>query len=148
MKRYFGSNKKIQHFAYQMLRDNRRDVALEINNVIRVLGTPADENIDTFLLKLIGKFSIKRSFDIVDIKIINYHWKGNTKIFYIELKNGEIIGTVDNKNYYIFEGNHQFFKNSNINSIHKYFSSTNKEEIIQEFSNTIDIKKIHYFLEK
>ena len=149
MKRYFGTNERIQHFAYQMLRDNRRDVALEINNVIRVLGTPSDNKIHSFLSKIRKKYSINRNnIDISDIHKIQISYTKNDKIFYIELKNEEVIATLDNKNYFIFEDSDQFNKNCTRISIHEYFNPTNLNETIKEFLNSTDIKLIPYYLEE
>ena len=148
MKRYFGSNKKIQHFAYQMLRDNRRDVALEINNVIRVLGTPKDENIDTFLLKIKNKYSVNRyNLKISDLDQIQIRYTKNDKVFYIELKNGEVIATINNKNYFIFKDSNHFYKNCTSNSITEYYNPTNLNEAIKEFLISNDIELIPYYVE-
>ena len=40
LERYFGSNPDVQAFAVEALRRNRRDVALEINQAIKFLGSP------------------------------------------------------------------------------------------------------------
>ncbi len=49
LERYFGSNPGVQEFAVEALRRKRRDVALEINQAIRVLGSPRSAETDQFI---------------------------------------------------------------------------------------------------
>lgn len=49
LERYFGSNPDVQEFAVEALRRNRRDVALEINQAVRVLGSPRPAETDQFI---------------------------------------------------------------------------------------------------
>ena len=148
IKRYFGSNKKIQDFAFQMLRDNRRDVALEINNVIRVLGTPSDNKIDIFLAKIADKFSIKKYIGTSDIKDISISYSNENKIFYFDLINKEVIATIDYKNYFIFKNSDQFYRNCNNHSKYHYMKAKFKDLTIDEFFAKIDIRRIHYYSER
>ena len=48
--RYFGSHPTVQSFAKEALLHGRRDVALELNQAIKTLGTP--ENTDRFLAQI------------------------------------------------------------------------------------------------
>jgi hypothetical protein len=43
MTRYFGNNEIINEFVFRLITSGRRDVALEMNNAIRVLGVPAPD---------------------------------------------------------------------------------------------------------
>jgi hypothetical protein len=43
LRRYFGDNITIQHFVRTALSEGRRDVAIEINKAIKILGLPSDE---------------------------------------------------------------------------------------------------------
>ena len=42
--RYFGSSAKVREFAAEALQEGRRDVAIEVNRAISVLGSPSDED--------------------------------------------------------------------------------------------------------
>lgn len=49
LERYFGSNPHVQEFAAEALRRQRRDVALEINQAIKFLGSPRPAETDQFI---------------------------------------------------------------------------------------------------
>ncbi len=49
LERYFGTNTMIQEFASQALGVRRRDVALEVNKAIKILGTPKPEDVARFI---------------------------------------------------------------------------------------------------
>ena len=49
LKRYFGSNVFIHTFVLDAISEGRKDVALEVNRAIKVLGTPAAERVPQFL---------------------------------------------------------------------------------------------------
>jgi curved DNA-binding protein CbpA len=58
MTRYFGNNERIKEFVFKLIASGRRDVALEINNAIRVLGVPAPHMVSPFLEKVRKKYDI------------------------------------------------------------------------------------------
>jgi hypothetical protein len=58
MIRYFGNNEKINEFVIRLITSGRRDVALEINNAIRILGVPAPDMVSSFLEKVRKKYDI------------------------------------------------------------------------------------------
>jgi len=60
--RYFGNNSKIQRFVELCLDNNRRDVALEINKAIKIVGSPSKKEEDRFLSLFKKKFNF---YDIV-----------------------------------------------------------------------------------
>lgn len=49
LERHFGSNPYVQEFAVEALRRKRRDVALEINQAVRFLGSPRPADTDEFI---------------------------------------------------------------------------------------------------
>ena len=49
LERYFGSNLNVQEFAVEALRRKRRDVALEINQAVKALGSPRAAETDQFI---------------------------------------------------------------------------------------------------
>jgi hypothetical protein len=49
LERYFGSNPAVQEFAVEALRRRRRDVALEINQAVKYLGSPRPADTDQFI---------------------------------------------------------------------------------------------------
>ena len=49
LERYFGSNLDVQDFAVEALRRKRRDVALEINQAVKFLGSPLPADTDHFI---------------------------------------------------------------------------------------------------
>lgn len=49
LERYFGSNPDVQEFAAEALRRKRRDVALEINQAVKFLGSPRPAETDQFI---------------------------------------------------------------------------------------------------
>ena len=58
MTRYFGNNETINEFVIRLITSGRRDVALEINNAIRILGVPAPDLVPSFLEKVRKKYDI------------------------------------------------------------------------------------------
>lgn len=58
MTRYFGNNERINEFVIRLITSGRRDVALEINNAIRILGVPAPDMVSSFLEKVRKKYDI------------------------------------------------------------------------------------------
>ncbi len=58
MTRYFGNNERINQFVIRLITSGRRDVALEINNAIRILGVPAPDAVSSFLEKIRKKYNI------------------------------------------------------------------------------------------
>ena len=59
LKQYFGSNEDIHRFVLRAISQGRKDVALEVNRAIGVLGTPADKNVRSFL----GQVREKHNWD-------------------------------------------------------------------------------------
>lgn len=49
LERYFGSNPDVQEFAIEALQRKRRDVALEINQAVKYLGSPRPAETDQFI---------------------------------------------------------------------------------------------------
>jgi curved DNA-binding protein CbpA len=49
LEHYFGSNPDVQEFAVEALRRKRRDVALEINQAVKFLGSPRPAEADQFI---------------------------------------------------------------------------------------------------
>lgn len=49
LERYFGTNAAVQEFATEALKMSRRDVALEINKAIKVLGSPRQADAANFI---------------------------------------------------------------------------------------------------
>lgn len=49
LERYFGSNPEVQEFAAEALRGKRRDVALEINQAVKYLGSPRFADASRFI---------------------------------------------------------------------------------------------------
>lgn len=49
MERYFGTNTTIHDFVLDALRARRRDVALEVNRAIKVVGSPSAEDTTKFI---------------------------------------------------------------------------------------------------
>jgi curved DNA-binding protein CbpA len=60
--RYFGNNDKIQRFVEVCLDNDRRDVALEINKAIKIVGSPSKKEEERFLSVFKKKFNF---YDIV-----------------------------------------------------------------------------------
>ncbi len=58
LKRYFGGNQKIQDFAEFLIQNNQKDAALELNQVVQVLGDSVDPNI--IIKKINEKFPFGR----------------------------------------------------------------------------------------
>jgi DnaJ domain len=58
MTRYFGNNETINEFVIRLITSGRRDIALEINNAIRILGVPAPDMVSSFLEKVRKKYNI------------------------------------------------------------------------------------------
>jgi len=56
LKRYFGSNLAIHRFVKISLRNNRRDVALEVNKAIKIVGSPSEEEEENFISLIRKKF--------------------------------------------------------------------------------------------
>ena len=58
LKTYFGTNAKIHEFVIYLILNNFRDALLEINNYIRVIGTPPEREVSLFISNIKGKFAI------------------------------------------------------------------------------------------
>src|SRR5271163_4336470 len=58
MTRYFGNDKTINEFVIRLITYGRRDVALEVNNAIRILGVPAPDKVSSFIEKVEKKYNI------------------------------------------------------------------------------------------
>jgi curved DNA-binding protein CbpA len=58
LKTYFGTNAKIHEFVIYLILNNFRDALLEINNYIRVIGTPPEKEVGSFISDIKDKFSI------------------------------------------------------------------------------------------
>jgi len=155
LKRYFGSNERIQEFVISMLKVKRRDVALEINNVIRVLGTPSENNIDKFLIKIIEKFPNitkyhpHKYFKIEDIIEIKYDYISlnvlNQYNYFCKMKNDVFIGyLLKHKKYYIFD-NESKFNILTSNSTHWIRVDDSFYSRKEEFIRIINSTKIDYY---
>lgn len=136
LKRYFGSNEKLQNFALKMLKENRRDVALELNNIARIIGDTNDEKIKIIIRTVSLKFKL-----MVDYKNkIKYVYQTYNLLrngeYYAVLDDGSVIGSVDNKLYYHFE-----------NEIH-YMNETTKNVNYLRISGFTLTKKFYDLLEK
>jgi hypothetical protein len=57
LRRYFGPNRDVQLFAFKAIIEGRRDIALEVNKAIRVLGSPADRQSGEFLERIANYFN-------------------------------------------------------------------------------------------
>jgi curved DNA-binding protein CbpA len=64
LERYFGSNPDVQELAVEALRRKRRDVALEINQAIKFLGSPRPAETDHFIetVKRVTQWEGQRTF--------------------------------------------------------------------------------------
>jgi hypothetical protein len=58
MGRYFGDNEDIHEFVMHLFTRQRRDIALEINNAIRILGVPDSDNVAKFLERIREKYKV------------------------------------------------------------------------------------------
>ena len=65
LERYFGSNPAVQEFAVEALRRRRRDVALEINQAVKYLGSPRPADTDQFIetVKNVTKWEVRPAPD-------------------------------------------------------------------------------------
>lgn len=63
LERHFGSNLQVQEFAVEALRRRRRDVALEINQAVKYLGSPRPADTDQFIetVKNVTKWDVRSS---------------------------------------------------------------------------------------
>ena len=52
LRRYFGTSTQIHEFVVDALLADRRDVALEVNRAIRILGSPSDAQTGSFIEKV------------------------------------------------------------------------------------------------
>ncbi len=68
LNRYFGSNLKIHSYVEDALKSNRRDVAIEVNKAIKILGSPNESEATNLISKISHKFSWVS------------HYSGETKI--------------------------------------------------------------------
>jgi len=157
LKRYFGSNERIQKFVITMLKDKRRDVALEINNVIRVLGTPSEENLDNFLSKILRKFNIidisnkiystedviEIYYDMISLNIYGKYY------YFCKMNNGKYIGFVYKLNKYFHFEKYEDFKSATKNTINLVLvDSFIKNNLIKDFIKEINSTEIYYYNDK
>ena len=56
LKTYFGSNSSIHEFVLKLLSDDQRQIALEVNKAIKILGTPSPDQTDHFIRVILDKF--------------------------------------------------------------------------------------------
>jgi DnaJ domain len=123
LNRYFGNNVAIHNFVVEMVDLGRKDVLLELNRLIGILGSPTEANADDLINKIYDKFFLgsKRviNIDLVTTKISKlYHLEThrNTLFYAAQLKNGEFIcylkRTIDSRKsgYFIFENFKIFLK--------------------------------------
>jgi len=59
LKKYFGTRKEIHDFVKWLLENNKKDVALEVNKVIKVMGNNFD--VERFILKLRSEYDLSYS---------------------------------------------------------------------------------------
>lgn len=56
---YFGSNAKMHKFVVFLIQSDRKEALLEINNFIRIIGTPSDIESDKLIRGLIKNYKIQ-----------------------------------------------------------------------------------------
>jgi curved DNA-binding protein CbpA len=155
LRRYFSENKIIQQFALRMIRENRKDVLLELNRIIQAFGTPTDRNASDVIAKISMKFNyFVTLFPRLDPKLfyvekiyqspIFDHSKkyGDGHFYSAELKNRNFISFIKNKNansdllgdYYLFDSKETF-----LSSHRNYFDQF--WEITDQSQMAIHIKK-------
>ena len=61
LKRYFGSNRKVHEFVELAIQQNRRDVALEVNKAVKILGSPSRQEVEKFINIIKKKFDFFHS---------------------------------------------------------------------------------------
>ena len=143
LKRYFGTNERIQKFALRMLNEKRRDVALEINNYIRVLGTPNEEKAISFLNIMLDKFNIflpveKNKYNISDVSDIkldsnSYEIVGK-HTYFTKMRDGNFIGYIVKFNkYFLFKSEEDFHKKTNNSSNLTQINFITKNHLLSEF---------------
>ena len=146
LKHYFGNNDKIQKFACQMLLQRRRDVALELNNIIRVLGTPADNKISSLITNISVKYNLKIDYkkEIKNIYVSYSSVFESFGQFYGTLNDDRIIGSIDNNEYFIFNNiNHyrentpkfvKYFLSNDIIQTTKFHEILDKQNILKNYN--------------
>ena len=60
LNRYFGDNLEIHSYVKRALNEGRRDVALEVNKAIKILGSPARGKENSILSVIERKYDFKR----------------------------------------------------------------------------------------
>lgn len=144
LKRYFGSNEKIQKFAFKMLLQKRRDVALELNNIIRIVGNPSDNKILSIIMNISNKFNLKIDYKKEIVSIFITHSTINNGRYYGLMIDGRIIGSIDNSKYFIFNDiDHyrekttkfvKYWSTDNLDTKTKFFEILDKQNIIEFYT--------------
>ncbi|MBB43931.1 MAG: hypothetical protein CMM44_09240 [Rhodospirillaceae bacterium] len=61
LERYFGSNRKVHEFVELAIQQNRRDVALEVNKAVKIIGSPCSQEVENFINIIKKKFDFFHS---------------------------------------------------------------------------------------
>jgi len=101
LSRYFGTNIHIQNLALDLLNRERKKEALDLNKLIRVLGTPPEDDVQDFLQKFKQRNGLyPTTLEIIRSEILNIavYTDASTKerYYYATLFGGNVIGhTID-----------------------------------------------------